>query len=906
MPHGPMWRRYLRFVRPDPAADVDDELRFHFDSRVTELVALGTAPGEARRQAEAEFGDVEAWRGRLREIDARMERRRERRASWHAGLRDARYVARGLVATPRFTWGVVLALAVSIGAVTAMYGIARRLLLEPPPHVVAPDSVRHPYFVFHRRGGETYTGPSFTFDFFERVRDGARSVASIGAYLSDVETTVGTGADAAVVHATLVSDGYWRTLGVRPALGRFFADAEAHPATGARVVVLGDAFWRRRFAAARDVVGRTLRVDGLPYEIVGVAPRGFRGIELGTTDVWLPLYAYGDGGRNRQWWEGSVNLSYALRLRDPRRPEVAAGELETIRMAVVEASNQRFLTHGGTARPVTRQPVLLRPITAAIGTDAQPIPEAAVARWLVAVAGILLAVACANVTGLLAMRLLRRRREIGVRLALGMSRARLTALLLTESLLLAALGGAGAAVLVALGGAYLRRTLLPEMSLETPGVDWTMFSTIAAIVLGVALLVGLAPVVQSRALRGTDLNDGGQRGTSRRPRAQTALLVAQTALSVVLLVGAGLFVRSLARIASIDLGLDVRNTWVVHLDFTGSGRSRRDVTAFHARILERLRAIPGARAASFAEGAPLHGAIGASIRLPGASDWFRAEQGSQMVNVVSEDFFASTGMRMLEGRPILASDRTGPAVVVVSAALARAAWPGRSPVGSCVYTSFAREVCATIVGVVDDARSFATLEEDHPGLWFFKPLAPDDMDEGVFLVRGAPGVRHLDATIRRAVAAFDPSAPYADVRVLGAVLDPQMRPWRLGAALFTAFGALAALLAALGLYTAVGYAAALRTREMGVRLTLGALPLRILGLVFVDGCRVALLGITLGLVLAALGGRWIGPLLFHTSPHDPLVLVAVGATLAVTALLATLAPARRAARVDPVIALRAE
>jgi ABC-type antimicrobial peptide transport system permease subunit len=275
------------------------------------------------------------------------------------------------------------------------------------------------------------------------------------------------------------------------------------------------------------------------------------------------------------------------------------------------------------------------------------------------------------------------------------------------------------------------------------------------------------------------------------------------------------------------------------------------------------------------------------------------------VNEVSGDFFETTGMRIVQGRAITGADRTGTPVIVVNEALARAAWPDRSPVGDCVYTSFSKDVCIEVVGVVANARTFS-LREAEQKLWFYRPLAPDDVDSRVLLVRTTPGTPGIEAAIQRTLRDIDPTLPYMDVRVLGDVLDPQMRPWRLGATLFTAFGVLAMLLALLGLYAAVAYAVTQRTREIGVRIAVGATAGSVVRLVLCDGARIALTGIVMGLALAFIGGPFIADLLFDVSPRDPAVLASVGVGVLLAAMLASLLPARRAARVDPVAALRVE
>ena len=896
----PMWRRYLRFWRSDVQRDVDDELRFHFESRVADLRARGMAADEAQRQAAEEFGDEAAVRASLAAIGRRMQRRESRLQWWDATRADLRYALRGLATNPMFTMAIVVTLAVGIGAATTMYDVMRRLLIESPPGVRAPDAVRRVFFVYEQPGSPRMVSNAFTYGYLEHLRAEARTVEG-AAYMSGEERIVGQGADAASARATLVSAGFWHTLRVRPLRGRFIADEEAHPEHGARVVVLGHAYWRQRYGSDPSVLGRKIDVNGQPYEVIGIAPPGFRGVDPVRTDIWLPLYEYGVA--HREWWKSSYNLGYVVRLLPTATVARAAEELASL--AQVAVSEQERRDFGDATSPVRRMPVELGRITGGLGYDGKRMPEATVSVWLVGVALILLVIAVANVASLLLLRALRRRREIAIRLALGMTRRRLAALLFTESLVLATAGAVASVFIIIVGNAWVRRLMLSQMATERAGVDWPAFGFAAALTAATALVTGLAPMLQARREQVTRVNDGSQHGSARRSPLHASLLLAQTALSVLLLVGAGLFVRSLYRVEHLDLGLRPDGVSMVQVRFEGSGRKERETIAFYEQALQRVRALPGVEQATLATLAPLHSSRGASIRLRGAGDWFQADKGSQWVNYVSDGFFETTGMRIVQGRGITAADRTGAPVVVVNEALARAAWPARSPVGDCVYTSSTRDVCAEVVGVVANSRTFR-LREDKPSLWFYSPLAPDDEDSRVLLVRTAPAASGTDALLQRTLRDLDPTLPYIDIRPLGDVLDPQMRPWRLGATLFTTFGVLAMLLALLGLYSAVAYAVTQRTREIGVRMAVGATAGNVVRLILGDGARIAVTGIMAGVVLALIGAPFIADLLFDVSPRDPAVLASVAGGVLLAALLASLLPARRGARVDPVTALRAE
>ena len=904
----PNWRRYIRFWRSDIDADIDDELQFHFETRAEELRAGGLSREEAARLIAEEFGDLDATRRRLHDIGERLERRRERGRWWDLTSADVRYALRGLRAAPMFTAGVVLTVALGIGAATSMYGTMRRLLLQPPPHVVDPQGLATPYFHYQIAADSVRTTNRLSYPFYERLRENGGSLSGVAAYNPSEELVIGTGPNGRIARATLVSAGFWRTLGTKPVVGRFIADEEAHPATGARVVVLSYALWQQRFAADPAVLGTTLHVKAQPYEIVGVAPRGFRGVELTDTDVWLPFFAAADGERTPATWHtfaSSSNLRVVLRPRVSAPPAQVSAEITRAHKAIMEEALQplppdvreRMRGRGGS--------LTLHPITGALGPDGHRLPEATVAIWLTGVAFVLLVIACANVASLFLLRALRRRREIAVRLALGMSRRRLASMLFVESAVVALAGGAAALAIDVVGGAWVRRVMLPGMIGEGVGFDGHTFVVWAGAVTIAAIVTGLAPVLQTRGDPLTGLRDGAQHGSTRRSKVYRGLLVTQTALSAVLLVGAGLFLHSLHKVTTLDLGLDTERSFVMSIDFTGSGRDGREVAAFFERALERVRALPGVEHASLAVDAPLRRAGALGLRVNPSGEWVTMPLGGlPLANRVADGFFDATGMRMKSGRHFAPADRTGPPVVVLNESLAEAAWPGRSPIGECAYLSSDAETCARVVGVVRNAATFRIREEGRH--WIYVPLHPSSTSSRVLLFRASPGMRGVEGTVERALRLMDSALPYVDARRLGDALDPQIRPWRLGASVFTAFGALAALLAAFGLYTAVAYAVTQRTREIGVRIAVGAASSRVALLVLSDGLRVAAVGVVLGLVLVLAGGRWIADLLFETSSREPIVLVIVALGLLGVAALASLIPARRAALVSPMDALRAD
>jgi predicted permease len=510
------------------------------------------------------------------------------------------------------------------------------------------------------------------------------------------------------------------------------------------------------------------------------------------------------------------------------------------------------------------------------------------------------------VSGLLLVRALGRRREMVVRLALGMNRRRLATQLFIESSILATLGGAGAVVVLVWGGASMNHVLLPNLAWEPLAtMDHTMLVLIAACVLGTGFLAGLVPFLQAHSVSLIALQDGAAPVTARRSRLHRTLLVAQVAVSVVLLSGAGLFLRSLHNVRSLDLGLDTDNVLVATVDFVGAGRSAREVGAFYERALERVQSIPGVERASLATHVPLRSARAGSIRVPGTGRRLTGPGGeAPSLNYVTPGFLATTGTRILEGRDFLPHERDGGRYVIVNKAMARAGWGERSPVGECVGVDEGG-ACATVVGVVENARRFFIKEPAK--MLLYRPL-PRDAGEGAraLFVRLGADDRRTGVAVTRAIQAMQPNLPFVRVQTLGDALDPQIRPWRLGASVFTAFGVFAALLASLGLYGSLSYAVTQRTREIGVRLAVGARASDIVSLVIRDGLGVVLAGLLLGMTINVAAGRWIASLLFEVSPRDPAVFTAVGALILGAGLVAAVIPSRRATCVDPVEALRAQ
>ena len=879
---------------------VDDELAFHFAMRVDELVAGGMTPEAARAEAEKRFGDVATVRAQL----ARLDHERlgeERRADWWSALgQDARYAARGLLRSPVFTVGVILTLALGIGANAAVFTFVDRLLLRPAPHVADAVNLRRLNVEMTFRNGETDTRGPMSYAEFAAIRDGVKAFDRVGAFRYPTPVALGRGVDAPRIKRAAASADYFRTLGVRPEIGRFFLAEDDDDRVSRPAAVLGHTIWQRRFAGRSDVIGEPLVLDGNPYVIVGVAPKGFSGADVDAPDVWVPLASLlasqdGPGWRDNKMGFG---LQVIAHLAPGATPEQAVAQAE---VAVRPAYEGTFLAELPTA--VKLGSVI--PGRRLDGVDS----GVSVATRLSGAAAMVLLIACANVANLLLARGLARRRELAVRLALGVGRARLIVQLLTESLTLATVAG-GAALLIAVwGGALLRSLLMPDVSWAYDTVDARVLALTTIIVLVVGIAAGIAPAVQMTRhdLTGS-LRSGWRDRSGGRSGVRSTLLLVQAAFTIILLVGAGLFTRSLHNARTLDLGFAVDRTILADIKFEPGAVAPATAVAVYAAMAERLRRAPGVASASVTGTAPFWTISFARLFVPGW-DSLPSDLTSPPVNRVAPEYLAAMGMRLIQGRAISADDRPGaPMVAVVNETMAKRLWPDRSPLGRCMKVGADTAPCTTVVGVVADV-SFQNLH-DAARPQFYIPLEQGDVirDGPLYIViraaRGVADVREVAANARAVLRGAQPAIRTLDVKPFLDLLDPEIRPFRLGAMMFGVFGGLALLLAGVGLYAVISFGVARRTREIGIRSALGARPGDVVRLVLGEGVRVTLVGVAIGAALALALGRVVEALLFDASPRDPIVLAVASASLLLVAAVASAVPAWRAAHVNPTTALR--
>jgi predicted permease len=907
----PGLRRFFRLPlsRTTLVRDVDEEIAFHLESRTADLVSSGMTPHEARLCAEREFGDVARARSELAAIDDVRLRAERRSDVWDATLHEVRQAARGLRRTPGFTLAVVVMLALGIGVNAAMFGITDRLLLSPPAHVQGADAlVRVMYEYTPRWDPVLRAARDVSYADYVSLREGVGAFEQVAAYGSPSTSSLGRGADGQEVKLVSVTEDYFVTLGVSPLRGRFFSADEHGDGDVSHVVVLSHGLWQRRFGGDDAVIGSVVDIDNRPFTIVGVAPRGFNGIDLTPVHGWVPVAATAPS-LAPNWRTARDVMTWLLpiaRLAPGVTRDAAATEAHTVYFAAEEIRQR----HEGdaTAR------VVLGELNAARVQGGGPGALAAqrsgrIALWLLGVSTLVLIIASANVANLLVARSLRRRREIGVRMALGVSRLRLAGEVLAETLLIAVAATSLGLLLAHWSGQLGRALLLPDFEWTGSPVDGRMLVFAICVAVASALLAGLLPaLLAARADVVRLLALGGRSGTYSRSPLRAGLVMLQATLSLVLLVGAGLFVRSLENARTLHLGYEPDRVALLSWHRTGLGWSRERTLDLYDRSLERAQALPAVESAALSMFSPLWGAAGAQIRVPGR-DSIPLPPGmfGFMYDAVTPDWFRTMGTRLQHGRVFTAADADGAApVVIVTASLAELLWPGENALGRCFVVRFPEydRSCREVVGIVEDMH-YRSLEARD--MLFFVPLAQvPPFGARVLSVRthGRPA-GELPA-VSAALHGLEPGLPFLQTTLLADRLAPQLQPWRLGAAAFSAFSVLALLLAALGLYGVVAYDVAQRTREMGVRIALGARALNVARLVLTDALRVVVPGLLMGLALAF----WLAPrlegLLFDVGPHDARVLMSAALLLLGAALAAALLPGRRAARVQPVEALRVD
>jgi predicted permease len=798
-----------------------------------------------------------------------------------------------LLKNPGFTLIAVFTLALGIGANTAIFTLLDKVLMRTLP-VEQPQQL-----VTFVRDSSGVPG-IFSYPLYADLRDRNEVLSGMVAYFQQ-PFSLSDGNATERVTGQLVSGNYFAVLGVLPALGRFFLPEEDRTPGTHPVVVISHGLWRQRFGADPAVIGKSVSLNGYRYTVVGVTPSEFTGTTRGTVnDLYVPIMMQaqtepGSNGvlDNRNWgW-----LCLIGRL----KPEVSREQAQAALSLLADEPRETVPSAKG------KLSVSISLIDGSRGHTDRVKDLSLPLKLLMGVAGFVLLIACANVANLLLVRASARRKEIAVRLAVGASRFRIVRQLLTESTILAALGS-GAGLLVA----YWVTSLLLGFQQQTNFVprtfDGRLDGRALGFTLGLSLLTGivfgLAPALQISkpdfvaALKG---DRPGLRGGARRWSLRNVLVVVQIALSLVVLIGAGLCVRSLRALQTIDPGFEPAKVVTASFDLSLSGYDETHGRQFISEISERVTALPGVEAVSLARAV----AFGDSFWTNTATiEGYQPQPDERLAfdfNAISPNYFKTLGTRLLSGREFTAQDKTdSPRVVIVNEALARRYWPGQEAVGKRIQ----RGQFAEVIGVVRDSRERGLTVSPRPTIYL--PLLQNYASELTLQARTATDAQALLGALRREVQELNAQLPVYNLQTLVQQRDGSLYVERLAAALLTLFGLLALLLAAIGIYGVLSYAVTERTREMGIRMALGAQPRTLRTLVVRQGMILVLIGLCLGVGGAFVLTRLIEKLLFGVSATDPLTFIVISLLLAGVALLACWIPAQRATRVDPLVALRYE
>ncbi|HEY8231566.1 MAG TPA: ABC transporter permease [Vicinamibacteria bacterium] len=865
--------------------ELAEELESHLQMHVEDGVRAGLQPEEARRQALVKLGGVAATAERYRE---------QRGLPWiEVLLQDTRHGLRRLAANPVFTTVALLSLALGIGANTAIFSLVNAMFFRPLP-IERPQEL----VSFQNKARAGWGFLVFSYPNYKDLRDRNDVLAGLVAYRF-APLSVSHDGVSSKMWGYVVSGNYFDVLGVRASVGRMLSPDDDRLPGGHPVTVVSHRYWRQSYGADPSVVGRTLNVNGRAFTVIGVAPEGFFGTQLGIApDFWFPAAMQAEIEMGSAWLEArDVEI---LMLQGRLKPGVSLAAAEAaLNDVALQLEREHPDVNEGKRIGLTPP-----------GLAGTPFRRSAIsfAAILMAVVAFALLLASTNLANLLLARVQERRAEIALRLSLGASRGRLVRQLMTESMLLAGVGGL---IGVLLAAGLLRLLAGVELPIDFPfllelRLDYRVLGFTAAVAVLTGVAFGLLPALQTTSvnLYSTVKADSAV-GGARRSWLKNGLIVFQVALSLVLLTGGGLMLRALHRAQTLEIGLDPRNAVELSFDLRLQGYDATGAREFRRRVLERVRSLPGVQAAGTIDLAPIDLHFGRSpVFVEGRTPERITNAPRAMASRISPGYLDAMGVRLLRGRDFSEhDDEKAPRVAIVNETFARGFWPGQDAIGKRFRQGSALSPLMEVVGVVEDGKYSSLAESAQP--YVCRPVEQAYAGATSLIVRTASDPQASVAALRQEVQRLDPGMPLS-ARLLTDKMAVPLLPARVAAVVLGGFGLVALALAAIGIYGVMSCAVAARTREIGIRIALGADAGNVLRQTLRQGITLALVGVASG-ASAALGlARLMRSLLFGVSTSDPSIYVGVAALLLTAALLACYVPARRATQVDPVIALRCE